>query len=170
SPESIAMQVVNSLFYGLPLDDLQNFRERVNAVTPDDIQRVAKLYLRPDRLSVVLVGNAKAFASQLGAVGFGAFETVDLPDLDLTSVNFKRSGTRAAAGIGQAVRARLARSAASPPPPLVDGSASSGGPVRSAVGAKAGQPPAPARSAYQQAPIASRPSDEPSAGEKAKAM
>src|SRR4029078_2530065 len=132
SPESIAMQVVNSLFYGLPLDDLQNLRERVNAVTPDDIQRVAKLYLRPDRLSVVLVGNAKAFASQLGAVGFGAFETVDLPDRDLTSVNFKRSGTRAAAGIGQAVRAQLARSAASP------------------------QTPAPTGSAYQHAPIASR--------------
>src|SRR5262249_56939671 len=77
TPESIAMQVVNALFYGLPLDELQNFRERVNAVTPDDIQRVAKLYLRPDRLSVVLVGNAKAFTSQLSAVGFGGYETID---------------------------------------------------------------------------------------------
>ena len=65
TPESIAMQVVNALFYGLPLDQLQTFRDRVNAVTPDDVQRVAKLYLRPDRLSVVLVGNAKAFAPQL---------------------------------------------------------------------------------------------------------
>ena len=138
SPEAIAMQVVNSLFYGLPLDDLQNFRERVNAVTPDDIQRVAKLYLRPDRLSVVLVGNAKAFASQLGAVGFGAFETVDLPDLDLTSANFKRSATRAA---------------------LAPGS-----------GAWPASLKAPAPTAYQQAPIASRPSEDPSADEKAKAM
>ena len=43
------MQVVNALFYGLPLAELQNFRERVNAVTPDDIQRVAKALLRPDR-------------------------------------------------------------------------------------------------------------------------
>ena len=42
TPEAIAMQVVNALFYGLPLDELQNFRERVNAVTPDDIQRVAQ--------------------------------------------------------------------------------------------------------------------------------
>jgi len=146
SPEAIAMQVVNSLFYGLPLDDLQNFRERVNAVTPDDIQRVAKSYLRPDRLSVVLVGNAKAFASQLGAVGFGAFETVDLPDLDLTSANFKRSATHAEAGIGRSVKARLARSAASR------------------------QLPDPAAPAYQQAPIASRPSDEPSAGERERAI
>ena len=40
TPESIAMQVVNVLFYGLPLEELQTFRERVNAVTVDDIQRV----------------------------------------------------------------------------------------------------------------------------------
>ncbi len=91
TPESIAMQVVNALFYGLPLAELQNFRERVNAVTPDDIQRVAKALLRPDRLSVVLVGNSAAFASQLRGVGFGTFETVELADLDLTSANFKRT-------------------------------------------------------------------------------
>ena len=98
TPESIAMQVVNALFYGLPLEELQNTRERVNAVTPDDIQRVAKAFLRPDRLSVVLVGNAKAFASQLGAVGFGSYETVQIADLDLTAANFRRAGTRAALG------------------------------------------------------------------------
>jgi zinc protease len=95
TPEAIAMQVVNVLFYGLPLDQLQNFRERVNAVTADDIQRVARELLRPDRLSVVLVGNAKAFSSQLEGVGFGQFETVELGELDLTAANFKRAGTRA---------------------------------------------------------------------------
>src|SRR5262249_5664713 len=98
TPEAIAMQVVNALFYGLPLDQLQNFRERVSAVTVDDVQRVAKALLRPDRLSVVLVGNAKAFASQLGAVGFGTFETVELGELDLTAANFKKPPVRADAG------------------------------------------------------------------------
>src|SRR5204863_872632 len=104
TPESIAMQVVNLLFYGLPLEQLQNFRERVNAVNVDDIQRVARALLRPDRLSVVLVGNAKAFASQLAGVGFGQYETVELADLDLTAANFKRAGTRAG-GAGRAGRA-----------------------------------------------------------------
>jgi hypothetical protein len=89
------MQVVTVLFYGLPLQELQTFRERVNAVTVDDIQRVSQKYLRPDRLSVVLVGNASAFASQLRGVGFGTFETVELPDLDLIAANFKRGPTRA---------------------------------------------------------------------------
>ncbi|MBI3402293.1 MAG: insulinase family protein [Acidobacteria bacterium] len=110
TPEAIAMQVMNAVFYGLPLDQLQTFRGRVNAVTPDDVQRVARALLRPDRLSVVLVGNAAAFTSQLNGVGFGNFETVELADLDLTSANFKRARTRAdaaggARGAGRAGRA-----------------------------------------------------------------
>ncbi len=97
TPNAIATQIVNVLFYGLPVGDLQNFRERVNAVTVDDIQRVAQLYLKPDRLSVVLVGNASEFTSQLQGVGFGKFETVDLQNLDLTAVDFKRPARRAEA-------------------------------------------------------------------------
>ena len=46
TPDAIAMQVLNVLFYDLPIEDLQSFRERVNAVTTDDIERVAKAYLR----------------------------------------------------------------------------------------------------------------------------
>jgi zinc protease len=92
TPDAIAMQVLNAVFYELPLDELQNYRERVNAVTPDDIQRVAKAYVKPDRLSVVLVGNAEAFADQLAGMGFEKFEVVDLSDLDLTRADFRRAG------------------------------------------------------------------------------
>ena len=94
TPNAIALQILNVLFYGLPIDELQNFRERVNAVTVDDIQRVARLYLKPDRLSVVLVGNAAAFTNQLKGIGFGTFETVDIQNLDLTAVDFKRPARR----------------------------------------------------------------------------
>jgi len=110
TPESIAMQVVNVLFYGLPLESLQNFRERVNAVTVDDIQRVARALLRPDRLSIVLVGNASAFASQLRGVGFDTVETVELGDLDLMAANFKRAKALAQGdGAGRAGWAGRAR-------------------------------------------------------------
>lgn len=101
TPNAIAMQVMNVLFYGLPVEELQTFRQRVNAVTADDIQRVAQKYLRPDRLSIVLVGNASAFSSQLRGIGFGQFETVALGDLDLTAANFKRADRRAAAAAGR---------------------------------------------------------------------
>jgi len=99
TPDQIAMQVLNVVFYGLPLEDLQNFRDRVNAVTVDDIQRVARTYLKPDRLSIVLVGNAQAFATQLKGIGLPQFETVDADNLDLTAVNFQRA-KRAVIGAG----------------------------------------------------------------------
>ena len=94
TPDAIAMQVLNVVFYGLPIDDLQTVRERVNAVTVEDIQRVARAYLRPDRLSVVLVGDVGAFGASLRGVGFGTFETVNLGNLDLTTADFKRPAGR----------------------------------------------------------------------------
>ena len=108
TPDAIALQVLNVMFYGLPIEQLQNFRDRVNAVTVDDIQRVARLYLKPDRLSVVLVGNAAAFTDQLKGIGFGSFETVEIGNLDLSAVDFKRAG---GAG-GQAERAQAAEATA----------------------------------------------------------
>ena len=50
----------------------------MQAVTPDDIQRVAQQYVQPDRLSIVLVGNARAFVPQLRAVGFTDFEVIPI--------------------------------------------------------------------------------------------
>ena len=141
TPESIAMQVVNALFYGLPLEQLQTFRERVNAVTVDDIQRVARDLLRPDRLSVVLVGNAAAFAAQLRTVGFGTFETIELPELDLTSATFKKGQVRAGA--------------------VVD----SVGPFRAATGFRGATP-----LAYQQTPAAGGQQPRAEEGERAVAL
>ena len=92
TPSAIALQVLNAVFYGLDLNDLQTYRERVNAITPDDIQRVAREYLRPDRLSIVLVGDASVFAKQLAGVGFDQFERIPLADLDLGSADLKRRG------------------------------------------------------------------------------
>ena len=93
TPSAIALQVLNAVFYGLDLNELQTFRERVNAVTADDIQRVAKLYLHPDRLSIVLVGDASVFAKQLAGAGFDQFERVPLADLDLAAADFRRHVT-----------------------------------------------------------------------------
>jgi zinc protease len=98
TPNAIATQVLNVLFYGLPVAQLQSFRERVNAVRADDIERVARYYLHPDRLSVVLVGNAAAFTQQLRGVGFGTFEIVEMGDLDLMAADFKRAPVRGSGG------------------------------------------------------------------------
>ena len=89
TPSAIALQVLNAVFYGLDLNELQTYRERVNAVTVDDIQRVAQLYLHPDKLSIVLVGDASVFAKDLAGVGFDQVERIPIGELDLASADLK---------------------------------------------------------------------------------
>jgi zinc protease len=90
TPGAIARQVVNAVFYELSLDELRTYRQRANAVTPEDVLRVARSYIQPDRLSIVLVGNAAAFKDGLAKAGFGNFELIPLNDLDLTAADFKK--------------------------------------------------------------------------------
>jgi zinc protease len=90
TPDAIATQVLNQLFYELPLDDLQRYPERVRSVKPDDVQRVARNYLRPDRLAVVLVGNADGFVKDLAGVGFGEFERIPMDQIDLLAADLRK--------------------------------------------------------------------------------
>jgi len=94
TPADIAAQVLNVVVYELPVEEIGTFRERVQAVRPDDIQRVAKQYVRPDRLSIVLVGNASAFVPQLQRVGFSDVEVIPIDQLDLMSATLRREGRR----------------------------------------------------------------------------
>ena len=90
TPGAIALQVLNAVFYGLDLEELQNYRERVNAITPDDIQRVAQQYLHPDRLSIVLVGDGSIFAKDLTAAGFDQIERIPWAARDLDAPDLRR--------------------------------------------------------------------------------
>lgn len=89
TPDQIATQVLNQLFYGLPVAELPRYRERVQRVSPDDIQRVARWFVRPDRLSVVLVGNADAFVGSLKGLGFPTYERIRMDQVDLLAADLK---------------------------------------------------------------------------------
>jgi zinc protease len=97
TPNDIATQVLNVVFYELPVEEIGTFRERVQAVTPDDVQRVAKQYVRADRLSIVLVGDASSFVPQLRKVGFPDVEVIPIDELDLMSASLRREAPRAKA-------------------------------------------------------------------------
>ena len=90
TPSAIALQVLNAVFYGLDLNELQTYRERVNAISVDDIQRVAQQYLHPDKLSIVLVGDAAVFGKDLPGVGFDQVERIPIAELDLASPDLRR--------------------------------------------------------------------------------
>ncbi len=98
TPDAIALRVLNILFYGLDLEELTTYRERVSGVTAEALQRVAQEYLMPDRLAIVMVGDAATFIDDLPGIGLTDVEHVPLSELDLTSVELRRGGapTRAA--------------------------------------------------------------------------
>ena len=98
TPDAIALQVLNVLFYELDVKDLQTQRERVERISADEVQRVALSYLKPSRLSVVLVGDASKVAPQLKGAGFPEFEQISVEDLDLTSATLRRPRTQVAPG------------------------------------------------------------------------
>ena len=56
----------------------------------EDVQRVARSYLNPDRLTIVLVGDASAFTKQLAGAGFDKFEVIPAGELDLFTADLRR--------------------------------------------------------------------------------
>ncbi len=53
--------------YGYPPDYLKVFEQGIRKVTLEDLRRVAKLYLRPDALQVLVVGNSRLIGALPGA-------------------------------------------------------------------------------------------------------
>ena len=90
TPNAIAAQVLEAILYGLDLEALERYPERINAVTVGDIQRVAQDYLKPANLSIVLVGDASTFVGDLPGVGFDRIEVVPQAELDLLAPDFRR--------------------------------------------------------------------------------
>jgi len=64
-PQTIATFALNIEKYDLPKDYYKNYLKKLNAVSADDIQKMAKKYLRPKNSNVIVVGNAKEVASGL---------------------------------------------------------------------------------------------------------
>lgn len=77
STDAIASAIANLVVYGLGDDWLDRYRDRVRAVTRDDVQRAAREHLRPDELQVVVVGDPAVVRGKLEQLGIGSVEIVD---------------------------------------------------------------------------------------------
>lgn len=88
TPEGIAGQVLEAMFYGLGRDYLESYRDRVQAVSAADLQTFARR-LDPRASTIVLVGKASEFAEALGRK-YGKFETIPAAELDLLQADLRR--------------------------------------------------------------------------------
>ena len=63
-------------FYGYPPDYLEQFRANIEKVTTADVDRVARKYVHPDKMAILVVGNSKDFDRALST--FGKVTPVDI--------------------------------------------------------------------------------------------
>ena len=73
---SVATQKVRLEYYHYPAGYLENYRDNIARVTKEDVLRVAKKYLHPEALKLVVVGDAKRFDKPLST--FGKVEEIKL--------------------------------------------------------------------------------------------
>jgi zinc protease len=60
----------------LPDDELARYRPSIEAVSVADVQRVARLHIDPDRLAIVIVGDAEAIGPDLATAGLGDVDVI----------------------------------------------------------------------------------------------
>ena len=63
--EGLTDQLVQIKMLNLPDDYLQNYRNRVNAVTGEEIQRVAQKYVKTDAAALIVVGDGASVLEQM---------------------------------------------------------------------------------------------------------
>jgi zinc protease len=66
---SVVTQLLMLEFDEYPADYLDTLLDRYRAVTREDVQRVARQYLRPDAATILVVGDATRFETGLAARG-----------------------------------------------------------------------------------------------------
>ena len=80
-PSRVATRVQDIWLYGLDPDFYKTYAKRMSDVTPETAQSLAKQYLHPDNLAIVVVGEAKQIRAGLEELG-----KVVLYDADLNVV------------------------------------------------------------------------------------
>jgi zinc protease len=68
-PHAVVVQRMQFDFFDYPADYLARYQERIAAVSAEDVQRVARDYLRPDRQQIVVVGAPDEATASLELVG-----------------------------------------------------------------------------------------------------
>jgi len=74
-PQSLLGNIITQKIYDLPANYWETYPQKVQAITADDIQRIAQKYIDLDHLQIVAVGDASKTRAILAK--FGAVEEYD---------------------------------------------------------------------------------------------
>ncbi|MBK9257457.1 MAG: insulinase family protein [Saprospiraceae bacterium] len=65
SPQTIANFALNTFRYNLPKDYYNTYLQKLDVVSVDDVQMMAKKYVRPENCNIIVVGNKDNVADKL---------------------------------------------------------------------------------------------------------
>jgi zinc protease len=77
----IAGQLSELVVYGLPDDYFNRYVEKILAVTKEDVQRVAKKYIDPEKIAIILVGDRKQITSGVSGLNLGPIKQLTIEDV-----------------------------------------------------------------------------------------
>ncbi|HYC91712.1 MAG TPA: pitrilysin family protein [Thermoanaerobaculia bacterium] len=80
--EKALQQRVMLEFYGFPPDYFEKYPSLIEKVTAADVQRVARKYVQPDNLAVLVVGNQAKFEKPLSTLGTVTPIDITIPPAD----------------------------------------------------------------------------------------
>ncbi len=89
SSQQIASQVAQMRLLGLPITELTQYPEKVNAVGAAEIQAAAKKYLDPSRLVIVVVGDAPKLKASLEKIAPVTLLDIEGKPLDAAALEVK---------------------------------------------------------------------------------
>jgi predicted Zn-dependent peptidase len=79
--ESLAGSLAQMFVFNLPPDYYATFTNRVRAVTPDDVHRVAERYIHPDKFAVVVVGDRAVIEPGIAKLNLGPLTVVSIDEV-----------------------------------------------------------------------------------------
>ena len=76
--EKVLAESVRLEFYGYPANYLETYKAALEKVTLDDLSTVAKKYVHPDKLAVLVVGNGPEIKPGVDELGMGPVHPIDI--------------------------------------------------------------------------------------------
>jgi len=89
TPDGIAGKVLEAYKYGYDRKWLESFRDKLDAVTAQQVQTFAQKRIHPDHALAVLVGNAAAFKAGLEKA-FGPVEVIPISQVDILQSDLRK--------------------------------------------------------------------------------
>lgn len=89
TPEAVAGRLLQAELYGLGTDYLDTYTSKVNAVTGAEVRTIAGRVIDPEKMVIVLAGNAKEF--EAGVAKFGPVEKIPFEEVDVLQADLRRA-------------------------------------------------------------------------------